>query len=64
MSSLGTTCPSNKTNKLTNKITWKLNLPSGSGVVLLVGGAVVLVITGGIPTMDDALMLRSPSFPF
>ena len=40
------------------------NIPSEFGVDLVVGGVSVLLGTGGIPTMDEALTPNSPSFPF
>ena len=40
------------------------NIPPDFGVDLVVGDVSVLLITGGIPTMDEALTPNSPSFPF
>ena len=37
--------------------------PDKLGVVLPMGCVVVLLITGGIPVMDEAVTLNSPSFP-
>ena len=60
--------PSNETHKQTKKqiqtVVKMENIPSESGVGLVVGGVPALLGTGGIPTMDEALTPNSPSFPF
>jgi len=43
--------------------TLRWNVPSGFGVAVVVGGLVVLGITGAIPTMDEALTENPPSVP-